>query len=251
MATLSPEMVGPRSGTWLGENPGQALCIQLNARCDMREPAKRRRAMDRIGMGLPLGILALTLSPLSYLGAQAAANPQTTVPTTGRAQAQPGTEVATSSTPSTSASAAPGGRGRQRAQSLQRVSSTPGVPRVSNQAEQPASAEARVWAAQLEAMQREQDERLLQRQQADSQRQQQEQERAVEQWVKTVQAQQDEPRIQDAPGPAQTGLLPGVPPPPSQPSNEDEQRIQDAPGPAQTIPAPQPQPEPEPEPAAQ
>jgi hypothetical protein len=230
---------------WLEWNPGQAICIQIKARCDMRNRAKGRRATDRIGVGLALGILTLTLSPLGYLWAQQGGDGQTIVPTTGRAKAQAGTEVAASVPPSTSASAARGGSSRRRPQGLQQVASVSNVPRVFNQVEQPASPEARMRAAQLEAIQREQDGQLLLRQRADSQRQQQEQERDVQQWAKTVQAQQDEPRIQDAPGPAQTGVLPGVPPP-GQPSDEEEQRIQDAPGPAQTIPAPQPSAQPEP-----
>jgi hypothetical protein len=56
----------------------------------------------------------------------------------------------------------------------------------------------------------------------------------VQQVEKQQQAIQAEPRIQDAPGPAQTGVVPaaGVP---VAPVNAD-QRIQDAPGPAQTLP---------------
>jgi hypothetical protein len=240
---------------WLEGNPGGAICILKNARCSMRELAKRTQTTGRIGMGLSLGILALTLTPLGCQGVEKGGKGQTIVPTTGQAKTQAGAAAATSaptSTPSfissTSAPAVPGRVSRRRPQSLQPVASASNVPRISNQVEQPASAEARVWAAQLEAMQREQDERLLRRQQADSQRQQQQQEQAVQRRAKEVQAQQDEPRIQDAPGPGETGLLPGMPPPPSQPSNGEEQRIQDAPGPAQTIPAPQPsqqQPQPE------
>jgi hypothetical protein len=45
---------------------------------------------------------------------------------------------------------------------------------------------------------------------------------------------QNEVRIQDAPGPAQTGVVPGAGVPVA-PTNADD-RIQDAPGPAQTLP---------------
>jgi hypothetical protein len=49
---------------------------------------------------------------------------------------------------------------------------------------------------------------------------------------------QDEPRIQDAPGPGSQPLAgdPAIAPAPS----GGEQRIQDAPGPAQTLPKPPP-----------
>jgi hypothetical protein len=58
------------------------------------------------------------------------------------------------------------------------------------------------------------------------------------QQVQQAQKQQDkvqqEVRIQDAPGPAQTGVVPAAGAP-AAPANTDN-RIQDAPGPAQTLP---------------
>ena len=60
--------------------------------------------------------------------------------------------------------------------------------------------------------------------------------------VERAQRQQDrvqkEVRIQDAPGPVQTGVVPTAGPP-VVPANSDH-RIQDAPGPAQTLPPPAP-----------
>jgi hypothetical protein len=76
-----------------------------------------------------------------------------------------------------------------------------------------------------EAQQR-RDATLLKQQEAASQRQQQELNGVVQQSLKIQQDQQAEPRIQNAPEPPPTWY--------SQP--EDEQRIHDAPGPAQTNP---------------
>jgi hypothetical protein len=56
----------------------------------------------------------------------------------------------------------------------------------------------------------------------------------VQQAQKQKDAIQNEVRIQDAPGPAQTGVVPAAGPPVA-PVNADD-RIQDAPGPAQTLP---------------
>jgi hypothetical protein len=79
-----------------------------------------------------------------------------------------------------------------------------------------------------EAQQR-RDAALLKQQESASQRQQQELNGVVQQSLKIQQDQQAEPRIQEAPEQPLT--------PPTQPGQE-EQRIQDAPGPAQTAPAP-------------
>jgi hypothetical protein len=56
----------------------------------------------------------------------------------------------------------------------------------------------------------------------------------VQQATQQQQKVQNEVRIQDAPGPAQTGVVPGAGVPVA-PVNADD-RIQDAPGPAQTLP---------------
>lgn len=83
------------------------------------------------------------------------------------------------------------------------------------------------------------DQRLLEQQQAQSA----EAGRVNDQIVKTAQQRQDrlqrEVRIQDAPGPAQTGVVPaaGTPVAPAS-SDSTDTRIQDAPGPAQTLPVP-------------
>ena len=88
-----------------------------------------------------------------------------------------------------------------------------------------------------EAAQRAKDQQLLKQQQQQSAQAAQ----ITNQQVQKAQQQQDsvqkEVRIQDAPGPAQTGVVPASGPP-VVPSNTD-QRIQDAPGPAQTLPQPQ------------
>jgi hypothetical protein len=89
-----------------------------------------------------------------------------------------------------------------------------------------------------EAEQKAKDQRLL-----DEQKRQSEQAAQItNQQVDKAQKQQDsvqkEVRVQDAPGPAQTGVVPATGPP-VVPASGD-QRIQDAPGPAQTLPQPQP-----------
>lgn len=85
-----------------------------------------------------------------------------------------------------------------------------------------------------EAQRRAADQRLLQQQQAASA----EAQKITDQQVKAAQKQHDqlqnEPRIQDAPGPAQTGVVPAAGAPTAPVSSD--QRIQDAPGPAQTLP---------------
>jgi len=84
------------------------------------------------------------------------------------------------------------------------------------------------------ARQKAEDERLLRQQQAESAQAAQVTNREVEQAQKQRDAVQREIRIQDAPGPAQTGVVPAAGPP-RLPVNADD-RIQDAPGPAQTLP---------------
>jgi hypothetical protein len=77
------------------------------------------------------------------------------------------------------------------------------------------------------------DQKLLQQQEAQSAHAAAVTNQVVEQAQKQQQKIQHEVRIQDAPGPSQTGVVPaaGVP---VAPVNSDD-RIQDAPGPAQTI----------------
>jgi hypothetical protein len=89
-------------------------------------------------------------------------------------------------------------------------------------------------AKQQEAQQHAADERLLQQQQAQSAAAAQ----VTNQIVQTAQKQQDkvqnEVRIQDAPGPTETGVVPAAGPP-TVPAADKSQDIQDAPGPAQTL----------------
>jgi hypothetical protein len=85
-------------------------------------------------------------------------------------------------------------------------------------------------AAQAEELQRQQDGRLWQQQEAQSQKAQEELNQEVERAQKEQDQMENEPRIQDAPGPEQMGLPTGLEQP-------EEERIQDAPGPAQTMPA--------------
>jgi hypothetical protein len=95
-------------------------------------------------------------------------------------------------------------------------------------------------AAEARAQQRAQDARLEQQQEAASQKAQRELDHEVEQSQKVQDQMQQEPRIQDAPGPEQMGLPPGLDGQPNQ-LGQEPPRIQDAPGPAQTQPQPQPQ----------
>ncbi len=88
--------------------------------------------------------------------------------------------------------------------------------------------------------QRTADQKLLQQQQAQSAQAAQ----VTDQQVKTAQQRidkvQNEQRIQDAPGPSQTGIVPAAGPP-LVPAGEASPTIQDAPGPAQpVVPATQP-----------
>ena len=85
-------------------------------------------------------------------------------------------------------------------------------------------------AAQLAA-----DQRLLQQQEGQSARAAQINTQQVQQVDAQRRQAQQEVRIQDAPGPAQTGVVPAGPGNPVAPVNADD-RIQDAPGPAQTLP---------------
>ena len=89
------------------------------------------------------------------------------------------------------------------------------------------------------ALQGRQDAKLLQQQEAASQRQQQELNVEVEQSQKAQDEEQNEPRIQDAPGPTPGSGIQDAP------TLAPHQGIQDAPGPAQTLPQPQTAPEPQ------
>ena len=97
----------------------------------------------------------------------------------------------------------------------------------------PAASPART-AAQ-DAQQRVVDQQLLQQQQAESAAAAKTTDQQVQRAQQRVDQQQREVRIQDAPGPAQTGVPgpTGIVPP----ANTND-RIQDAPGPAQTLPVP-------------
>jgi hypothetical protein len=86
-------------------------------------------------------------------------------------------------------------------------------------------------AAQAEELQRQQDGRLWQQQEAASQRAQEELNQEVERGQKEQEQMENEPRIQEAPGPEQMGLPAGL-----EQTGQEEERIQDAPGPAQTLP---------------
>ena len=93
-----------------------------------------------------------------------------------------------------------------------------------------------------EAQQRAADQKLLAQQQAASDRAAQENAQQVRRAQQQQQRVQNEVRIQDAPGPQQTGVVPAAGPPVA-PSANPEQRIQDAPGPAQTLPPVRPVPQ--------
>jgi hypothetical protein len=105
--------------------------------------------------------------------------------------------------------------------------------------------------AQAEELQRQQDGRLWQQQEAASQKAQEELNQEVERSQKEQDQMENEQRIQDAPGPEQMGFPAGLEQPEEeriqdapgpaqtlqgQPGQESEPRIQDAPGPAQTMP---------------
>jgi len=91
-----------------------------------------------------------------------------------------------------------------------------------------------------EARQKAEDQRLLEQQKRESAQAAEITNKEVEKAQKQQESVQKEVRIQDAPGPAQTGVVPAAGPPVAPASGD--QRIQDAPGPAQTLPPPQPQP---------
>jgi hypothetical protein len=91
----------------------------------------------------------------------------------------------------------------------------------------PAPEDSQQAAAEAMAQQKAQDARLEQQQEAASQKAQRELDHEVEQSQKVQEQMQQEPRIQDAPGPEQMGLPPGL-------EGQTEQGIQDAPGPTQT-----------------
>jgi hypothetical protein len=78
------------------------------------------------------------------------------------------------------------------------------------------------------------DRKLLEQQQAQSARDAQITDRQVQQAQQQRDSIQKQVRIQDAPGPTQTGVVPAAGTPVA-PVNSDD-RIQDAPGPAQTLP---------------
>jgi len=92
--------------------------------------------------------------------------------------------------------------------------------------------------AAQEGQQRAADQSLLQQQQAQSANAQKVNDQQVQAAQKQFDKAQREQRIQDAPGPAQTGVVPSSGVPTTQ-INPD-QRIQDAPGPAETLPQPRP-----------
>ncbi len=87
-----------------------------------------------------------------------------------------------------------------------------------------------------EAQQKAQDARVLEQQKQESAQAAQVTNRQVQQAQKQKDNVQQEVRIQDAPGPVQTGVVPAAGAPVA-PVNSDS-RIQDAPGPAQTLPPP-------------
>lgn len=106
-------------------------------------------------------------------------------------------------------------------------SRTESVPPQSAPTGQPHSADA-------EAEQKARDQRLLEEQKRQSAQAAEVTNQQVERAQRQQESVQQEVRIQDAPGPAQTGVVPAAGPPVA-PPNAD-QRIQDAPGPAQTLP---------------
>lgn len=87
-----------------------------------------------------------------------------------------------------------------------------------------------VAAAAAEA-QRRQDAMLLEQQQAASRRQQQELDEEVRLSTEATQRMEAEPRIQDSPPAPQWSFQPGE----GAPEQENDSRIQDAPGPAETL----------------
>ena len=176
--------------------------------------------MGKLSEVTRLAVLALTFSPFHTVIAQQG----------GHTPESPSTSTTPGTTGQVSAPAnvppAPAAQPTRRRRSWRNRSANQAPPANTQPSTPPQSAEE---------LQRQKDAALLKQQQADSLRQQREQEAAVRRRAKQVQEQQNEPRIQDAPGPAETGALPGYPPPPPR-NDQDAPRIQDAPGPAQTIP---------------
>ena len=89
-------------------------------------------------------------------------------------------------------------------------------------------------APNVEAQQKAEDTRVLEQQKQQSAQAEQVTNQQVQQAQKQKDSVQQEVRIQDAPGPSQTGVVPAAGAPIA-PVNTDT-RIQDAPGPAQTSP---------------
>ncbi len=82
------------------------------------------------------------------------------------------------------------------------------------------------------------DQKLLKQQKAQSARAAALNEQQIQAAQQQSDAQQKQNRIQDVPGPTQTGVVPAY----GRPVEPGNQRIEDAPGPAQTIPPPSPAP---------
>jgi hypothetical protein len=80
------------------------------------------------------------------------------------------------------------------------------------------------------------DRRLLRQQEAQSANEEQQQNTVLQQVEARRAEQQNQVRVQDAPGPAQTGVVPAAGPPVAPINNGRD--IQDAPGPTQTLPQP-------------
>ena len=95
---------------------------------------------------------------------------------------------------------------------------------------QPQPQPASTSAAQ-QARQRQLDAQVLHRQQTDSQLQQQLQDHQLQELNKQRQAQQNGPRIQEAPTMGSTGAVPGTPPQPVPETNQGPERIHDTPRP--------------------
>ena len=158
----------------------------------------------------------------------------------GRASAQTTTQPAqaapsTTTQPATATSSKPATTKRKAAQTQRiPIESTPGTP-------------ATPATAAQETQQKAQDARLLQQQQAQSAAAAQVTNTIVDKAQKQQDKAQSEVRIQDAPGPAQTGVVPAAGAP-VLPAPNTSQDIQDAPGPAQTLAPAQPATQPVPQP---
>ena len=142
----------------------------------------------------------------------------TPVATTSSATASP------TQTPATGTATTPARR-RSRRRYTSRPAVTPAVP-------------AQQQTVGLTPEQRRRDAQILASQQAQSAETARQQAIVTGKVIKERQAQQDEPRIQDAPGPG-SQPLPGEPAKSTTAPN-DPSSIQDAPGPAQTLPQPAP-----------